>query len=73
MDLSNTTAVILAGGLGTRLRPVTADRPKVLAKVYGRLFLAYLLDQPAAAGIEELGGERQIRPFSELDESTSRA
>lgn len=34
---------ILAGGLGTRLRPVIADRPKPLAAVAGTPFLAYLL------------------------------
>jgi D-glycero-alpha-D-manno-heptose 1-phosphate guanylyltransferase len=37
-------AIILAGGLGTRLRGVVADRPKSLAPVAGRPFLAYLLD-----------------------------
>ncbi|MGB8852062.1 MAG: nucleotidyltransferase family protein [Pirellulales bacterium] len=45
------TAVILAGGAGTRLRSVVSDRPKVLADVNGRPFLAYLLDQLQAAGI----------------------
>jgi D-glycero-alpha-D-manno-heptose 1-phosphate guanylyltransferase len=49
--LENATAVILAGGLGTRLRPVVADRPKILASVQGRPFLARLLDQVAAAGL----------------------
>ncbi len=43
-DLSNLTAAVLAGGLGTRLRPVVADRQKVLADVGGRAFLAHLLD-----------------------------
>src|SRR5262245_10061264 len=38
------SVAILAGGLGTRLRPVVADRPKVLAPVAGRPFLCYLLD-----------------------------
>lgn len=51
---STITAVILAGGLGTRLRSVVSDRPKVLAEVGGRPFIVYLLDQIAAAGIEEL-------------------
>ena len=41
------TAAILAGGLGTRLRSVLGDRPKVLAKVRGRPILQYLLDQIA--------------------------
>jgi NDP-sugar pyrophosphorylase family protein len=50
--LSSTTAIVLAGGLGTRLRAVVGDRPKVLALVGGRPFLSYLLDQIAAAGIE---------------------
>ena len=46
------TAAILAGGLGTRLRSVVADRPKVLADVRGRPFLTYLLDQLTAAGLK---------------------
>jgi NDP-sugar pyrophosphorylase family protein len=51
-DLATVTAVILAGGLGTRLRPVVSDRPKVLAHVCGRPFVTYALDQLAAAGVE---------------------
>ena len=47
-------AVILCGGLGTRLSPVLKDRPKTLAPVSGRPFLAYLLDQLADAGIEDV-------------------
>lgn len=35
---------ILCGGLGTRLRSAVADRPKALALVAGRPFLAWLLD-----------------------------
>ena len=42
--------VILAGGLGTRLRSVVPDRPKVLAPVAGRPFVEHLLDAVAAAG-----------------------
>ncbi len=45
------SGAILAGGLGTRLRTVVSDRPKVLAPVRGRPFLAYLLDQFGEAGI----------------------
>ncbi len=54
IGLEYTTAVILAGGLGTRLREVVADRPKVLAEVGGRPFLAYLLDRLANAGIRRV-------------------
>jgi D-glycero-alpha-D-manno-heptose 1-phosphate guanylyltransferase len=53
-DLSDLTAVVLAGGLGIRLRPVIADGPKVLASVNGRPFLAYLLDQLAAIQISRV-------------------
>ena len=45
-------AVILAGGLGTRLRPVVADTPKPMARVAGRPFLEYVLAQLATVGIK---------------------
>lgn len=50
---SAVTAAILAGGLGTRLRSVVTDRPKVLAPVGGRPFVTHLLDRLAAAGVRE--------------------
>lgn len=52
--LADVTAAILAGGLGTRLRSQVADRPKVLAPVHGRPYVAYLLDQLAEAGFREV-------------------
>lgn len=51
IDMNDITAIILAGGRGTRLSGVVADRPKVLADVGGRPFLTYLLDQLEKAGI----------------------
>lgn len=53
-DFSHVTAVILAGGLGTRLRSAVADRPKVLAEVGGRPFLSFLLDQLSIAGLRSV-------------------
>jgi NDP-sugar pyrophosphorylase family protein len=53
-DLSRVTAVILAGGLGTRLRAVVSDRPKVMAEINGEPFLNYLLDQVAEALIKSV-------------------
>ncbi len=50
--LHQLTCVILAGGLGTRLRPVVNDRQKVMANVAGRPFLTYVLDQIVHAGIQ---------------------
>ena len=44
---------ILAGGLGTRLRSVVSDRPKVMALVAGRPFLTYLLDQLVEFGMRK--------------------
>lgn len=49
-----TTALILAGGLGTRLQPVLAGTPKVLAPVRGRPFITFLLDQLASFGITQV-------------------
>lgn len=46
------TAVILAGGLGTRLRSVVTDVPKPMAPIEGRPFLEYLLDYWIDQGIE---------------------
>ena len=47
-------AVVLAGGLGTRLQPAVTGRPKVLANADGRPFLDYLLGYLAAQGLEEI-------------------
>ncbi len=47
-------ALILAGGLGTRLRSVVSDRPKPLADVEGKPFLAYQLEQLRAEGFCDL-------------------
>jgi len=46
--------VVLCGGRGTRLRDVVADRPKVLADVGGRPFLAHLLDHLAGQAANQV-------------------
>ncbi len=46
--------MILAGGLGTRLKPVISDRPNVMATVCGKVFLTYLLDQLDDAGFDKV-------------------
>ena len=45
------SAVILAGGLGTRLRGVVSDRPKPMAPVAGRPFLEWQIDYWMAQGV----------------------
>ena len=44
-------AIILAGGLGTRLRSAVPDLPKCLAPVGGRPFIGYVTDYFRQAGI----------------------
>jgi D-glycero-alpha-D-manno-heptose 1-phosphate guanylyltransferase len=44
-------AIVLAGGMGTRLRPVTGDLPKPMAPVAGRPFLEILLATLARKGL----------------------
>ena len=64
-----TTAAILAGGLGTRLRPAVGDRPKPLARVADRPFIALLLDQLEAVGVRDvvlLTGHRAEQVRDEL-------
>lgn len=47
-------AVVLAGGMGTRLRSAVPDLPKCMAPVAGRPFLAWLVDDLENAGFEHI-------------------
>ena len=47
-------AVILAAGLGTRLRPLTAELPKPMVPVCGRPIITTILDGLRLAGIREI-------------------
>jgi choline kinase len=64
-------AVILAAGVGSRLAPLTHDRPKVLVEILGRSFLFRQLDLLTSAGIPSrdvviVGGYRIDRLREEL-------
>lgn len=47
-------AVILAGGEGTRLRPLTLTRPKPLLPVLGTPCIEYVISSLAQAGVEQI-------------------
>ena len=47
-------AIVLAGGLGTRLRSVISELPKPMAPVNARPFLSYILDQLQESGTAKI-------------------
>lgn len=66
--------MLLCAGLGTRLRPLTNERPKPLVPLLGRPIAAYALDQLSAVGVRSLvantfhlGEQVQptLRPFTD--------
>ena len=54
MTIVPDTAMVMAAGKGTRMMPLTADRPKPLIKVAGTTLLDHVLDQLRSAGVGKI-------------------
>jgi MurNAc alpha-1-phosphate uridylyltransferase len=56
------TGMVLAAGLGTRLRPITDQLPKPLVTLGGRTLLDHAIDRLAASGVERIVVNLHYKP-----------
>ncbi|MFI4976270.1 MAG: nucleotidyltransferase family protein [Caulobacterales bacterium] len=61
-----TTAMVMAAGLGTRMRPLTNQRPKALVEVAGKALIDHTLDRLEEAGVTK--AVVNVHAFAELME-----
>ncbi len=65
------TAMVLAAGLGTRMRPLTNNKPKALVCVNGRALIDHVFDRLAQAGVQR--AVVNVHAFADLLEQHLRA
>src|ERR1700716_811334 len=73
MSVKPTKAMVLAAGLGVRMRPLTDRMPKPLVRVAGRTLLDHVLDKLAAAGVGEAVVNVHYLPDQIIDRVAARA
>ncbi|HET6838754.1 MAG TPA: nucleotidyltransferase family protein [Bradyrhizobium sp.] len=72
MSVTPAKAMVLAAGLGVRMRPLTDNMPKPLVRVAGRALLDHVLDKLGAAGVSEAIVNVHYLPDQIIDHVASR-
>jgi MurNAc alpha-1-phosphate uridylyltransferase len=73
MPVNPTKAMVLAAGLGVRMRPLTDHIPKPLVRVAGRALLDHALDRLADAGVSEAVVNVHYLPDQIIDHTAGRS
>src|SRR3954467_4846086 len=73
MPVHPTKAMVLAAGLGVRMRPLTDKMPKPLVRVAGQPLLDHVLDKLASAGVTEAVVNVHYLPDQIIAHTASRA
>src|ERR1700716_3375632 len=72
MTVPPTKAMVLAAGLGVRMRPLTDHMPKPLVQVAGRALLDHVLDKLGATGVIEAVVNVHYLPDQIIDHTAQR-
>src|SRR3954471_16608344 len=73
MSVTPTKTMVLAAGLGLRMRPLTDHMPKPLVRVAGQSLLDHVLDKLASAGVGEAVVNVHYLPDQIIQHTASRA
>src|SRR5258707_6036666 len=72
MSIKPTKAMVLAAGLGVRMRPLTDRIPKPLVRVAGRALLDHVLDKLGDAGVSQAVVNVHYLPDQIIDHTAAR-